>query len=94
MPSQLLVSLPASIGIDFVVEALQCLKSFIHQDLIFQEVVSTMQEEHDFDLADEDPANHEANASDIVCNEEDWSWESLVDGLEDGEELCELALTI
>ena len=77
-----------------IIEALQCLKSFIHQDLIFREVVGTMQEEHDLNLADEDPANHEANASDIVHNEENWSWDSLVEGLEDGEELRELALTI
>ena len=68
-----------------IVEALQCLKSFIHQDLIFREVVSAAQEEQDLDLVDEDPANHEAHASDVVRGGEDWSWDKLVEGLEDDE---------
>ena len=77
-----------------IIEALQCLKSFIHQDLIFREVISATQEEEDLDLADEDPANHEANASDVLHNGEDWSRDNLVEGLEDEEELCASALTI
>lgn len=68
-----------------IVEALQCLKSFIHQDIIFREVVSATQEEKDFDLADEDPANHEADASEVVRDGEDWTWDRLVEGLEDEE---------
>ena len=43
------------------------------------------QEEQDLDLVDEDPANHEAHASDVVCGGEDWSWDKLVEGLEDDE---------
>ena len=77
-----------------IVEALQCLKSFIHQDLIFREVVSATQEEQDLDFVDEDPANHEANASDVVCSGEDWSWDSLVEGLDDEEVSHALALMI
>ena len=69
-----------------IVEALQCLKSFIHQDIIFREVISATQEEEDLDLADEDPANHEAEASEVVCDGEDWTWDKLVEGLEDEEE--------
>ena len=55
-----------------IVEALQCLKSFIHEDLIFWEVVSVAQEEQDLNLVDEDPANHEANASEVVHVDTDW----------------------
>jgi hypothetical protein len=77
-----------------IVEALQCLKSFIHQDLIFREVVNAAQEEEDLDLADQDPANHEANASEVVRNGEDWSWDKLVEGLEDEEQSRALTLTI
>ena len=68
-----------------IVEALQCLKSIIHQDLIFWEVVSAAQEEQDLDVVDEDLANHKASASDVVRGGEDWSWDSLVEGLEDEE---------
>jgi hypothetical protein len=77
-----------------IVEALQCLKSFIHQDLIFREVVNAAQEEEDLNLADQDPANHEANASEVVHDGEDWSWDKLVEGLEDEEQPCALTLTI
>ena len=63
-----------------IIEALQCLKSFIHQDLIFRDVISATQEEEDLNLADQDPANHEANASEVVCDGDDWSWDNLVEG--------------
>ena len=36
-------------------------------------------------MVDEDPANHEASASDVVCGGEDWSWDSLLEGHEDEE---------
>ena len=68
-----------------IVEALQCLKSLIHQDLIFREVISATQEEQDLNLVDKDPANHETNASDVVRSGEDWPWDSLVEGLKDKE---------
>ena len=77
-----------------IVEALQCLKSFIHQDLIFREVVSATQEEEDLDVADQDPANHEANASEVVRDGEGWSWDKLVEGLEDEEEPPRVVLTV
>jgi hypothetical protein len=69
-----------------IIEALQCLKSLIHQDLLFHDVVSATQDEEDLDLADQDPANHEANTSEVVCDGDDWSWDKLVEGLEDEEE--------
>ena len=76
-----------------IVEALQCLKSFIHQDLIFREVVIATQEEEDLDAADQDPANHEANTSEVVHDGEEWSWDKLVEGLEDEEE-ARVVLTV
>jgi hypothetical protein len=76
-----------------IVEALQCLKSFIHQDLIFCDTVSAAQEEEDLDLQDQDPANHEANTDEVVHNGEDWSWDKLVEG-EDEEELLHAVPTI
>ena len=68
-----------------IIEALQCLKTLIHQDLLFRDVASASQDEKDLDLADQDPANDEANASEVVHDGEDWSWDNLVEGLEDDE---------
>ena len=68
-----------------IVEALQCLKTLIHQDLLFRDVASASQDEKDLDLADQDPANDEADASEVVHDGEDWSWDNLVEGLEDDE---------
>ena len=76
-----------------IVEALQCLKSFIHQDLIFREVVIATQEEEDLDAADQDLANHKANTSEVVRDGEEWSWDKLVEGLEDEEE-ARVVLTV
>jgi len=56
-----------------IVEALQCLKALIHQDLIFREVPTAMEEEAHLDLNDEEPANQEANAYDVV--QEGYNWE-------------------
>jgi hypothetical protein len=52
------------------------------------------QEEEDLDLVDQDPANHEANASEVVRDGEDWSWDKLVEGLEDEEQPRAVTLTI
>jgi hypothetical protein len=69
-----------------IVKALQCLKSFINQDLFFCDVVSAAQEEVNLDLADQEPANHEAKSADVVHDGEGWSWDDMVEGLEDEEE--------
>ena len=68
-----------------IVEALQCLKTLIHQDLLFCDVASASQDEKDLDLTDQDPANDEADASEVIRDGEDWSWDNLVEGLEDDE---------
>ena len=57
-----------------IVEALQCLKSFIHQDLMAQDVVSINDEEQDLDFADEQPANQDITALEVVDASEDLYW--------------------
>lgn len=56
--------------------------------------MSATEDGRDLDLADQDPANHEANTSKVVCNGEDWSWDKLVEGLEDEEELAVSAFVL
>lgn len=68
-----------------VVEALQCLKSFTHQDLPFHDVVNAAQEEEHLDLADQEPANRGASSSEVVRDGERWGWDELVEGLDDDE---------
>jgi hypothetical protein len=77
-----------------IVEALECLRSLIHQDLLFCEVVSATQDEEDLDLADQDPINHKANTSKVVHNGGDWSWDKLVECIEDEEEAVQSALVL
>ena len=77
-----------------IVEALQCLKSLIHQDLLFRDVVTATQDEEDLDLADQDPANYEVDASEVVRDGEDWSWDRLVEGLDDEEERAHSAIVL
>jgi len=49
-----------------MMQALQCLKNLIHQDLLFHEATSTTQEEVCLDLADQEPANQEASSYNVV----------------------------
>jgi hypothetical protein len=69
-----------------IVEALQCLRSSVHQDLSFHDVINAAQEEEQLDMADQEPANREASSSDVVRDGEGWSWDELVEGLEDVED--------
>lgn len=57
-----------------IVEALQCLKCLIHQDLMAQDVVSIADEEQDLDLADAQPANQDTTTFEVVDASEDLSW--------------------
>ena len=77
-----------------IVEALQCLKSLIHQDLLFWDIVTATQDEEDLDFADQDPANYEVDASEVVCDGEEWSWDRLVEGLDDEEERQHSAIVL
>jgi hypothetical protein len=49
-----------------IVEALQCLKSFIHQDLMVRDYVTVAEEEVEMDYIDEEPANQDKTMSEAV----------------------------
>jgi hypothetical protein len=57
-----------------IVEALQCLKSLIHQDLMARDVVSITDEGQDLDFADEQPANQDTTTFEVVDAGEDLYW--------------------
>jgi hypothetical protein len=77
-----------------IVEALQCLRSFINEDLFFHDVVDAAQEEVTLDLADQNVAKKEADSRDVVRDGEGWCWDELVESLDDDEEVCELICTV
>jgi hypothetical protein len=62
-----------------IVEVLQCLKSFIHQDLMVRDFTTVAEEEADMDGADEQHANHDQTTSEAVG----WEDDLLVGGLSD-----------
>jgi hypothetical protein len=49
-----------------LVEALQCLKSFIHQDLMVRDFVTIAEEEAEMDYEDEQFANQDRTTSEAV----------------------------
>ena len=57
-----------------IIEVLQCLKSFIYQDLMAQDVVSITDEEQDLDFTDEKPANQDITTLKVVDASEDLYW--------------------
>ena len=57
-----------------IVEALQCLKSFIAQDLMASDMVSITDEEQDLDFADEQPANQDITTLEVVDANEEIYW--------------------
>ena len=62
-----------------IIEALQCLKSLIHQDLMARDVASITEEEQDLDFADEQPANQDTTTFEVVDGSEDISWGADLD---------------
>jgi hypothetical protein len=62
-----------------IVEALQCLKSLIHQDMMIRVFPSVADEEVFLDDADDQLANQEGSASEAVQYAEDWTWEAIVE---------------
>jgi hypothetical protein len=64
-----------------IVEALQCLKSFIQQDLMVRDVISVADEEQELDLEDEQPANQDATTVEVINADDDLSDEG--DGVAD-----------
>lgn len=68
-----------------IIEALQCLKSFIGQDLMVRDVVSIANEEQDLDNVDEQPVNQDSTAIEVVEGGKDLSWGAPVS--DDGESI-------
>jgi len=64
-----------------IVEALQCLKSFIHQDLMARDIVTIAEEEAELDYADEQHANQDHSATEVVGHQ--WGDDLSVDGSSD-----------
>jgi hypothetical protein len=54
-----------------IVEALQCLKSLIHQDLMAWDIVSIADEEQDLNYEDEQPTNQDSTAVEVVNTGDD-----------------------
>ena len=77
-----------------IVEALQCLRSFINIDIFFYDVVDFAQEEVTLDQVDQNIVNHKANSKDDFCEEEGCSWDELVESLDDDEEVRGLIFTV
>jgi len=60
-----------------IVEALQCLKSLIHQDLMVRDILSIADEEAELNHVDKQPANHDSTAIEVVDAGDDLSWEGV-----------------
>ena len=74
-----------------IVEATQCLKSLNAQDLMLRVFPNVTDEQMLQDEADQQLANQEGLAVDVVINAEDWTWEAVVedtgdDGIDDVED--------
>lgn len=57
-----------------IVESLQCLKSFILQDLMVRDVVSIVEEEQDLDDVDGQLVNQDTTAIEVVDAGDELSW--------------------
>ena len=67
-----------------IVEALQFLKSMIHQDLMVRDFLTVAEEENELDFLDGQPSNQDNIPIDIVDAGEDIYWERLSD--DDGDD--------
>ena len=61
-----------------IVEALQCLKSLIGQDLMARDTINIADEEQELDYEDEQPVNQDSTAIEVV-NASDDLWGALSD---------------
>ena len=57
-----------------IVEALQCLKSLLQQDLMVREVSTLANKEQDLDYADDQPINQDNTAMEVVEADNELSW--------------------
>ena len=62
-----------------IIEVIQCLKSLNTQDLMLRVFSNITDEEMLLDDADQQLANQEGSAVDVVINVEDWTWEAVVE---------------
>ena len=62
-----------------IVEAVQCLKSLNTQDLVLRVFPNVSDEEMLLDDADQQLANQEGSAADVVNDADDWTWEAVVE---------------
>ena len=62
-----------------IVKSLQCLKSFILQDLMVQDVVSIAEEEQDLDDTDGQLVNQDTTAIEVVDVGDNLSWGAAYD---------------
>ena len=71
-----------------IIEALQCIKSLIQQDLMTRVFPTLADEEITLDLADSQPTNQGGSASEVVREAEDWTWDMVVEeaGADDGKD--------
>lgn len=76
-----------------IVEALQCLKSLLHQDIALRVIPSVADEEIRMDDTDLQPANQEGSASDVVEDADGCTWEEVMEepiGLgDDDDDACD-----
>lgn len=76
-----------------IVEALQCLKSLLHQDISLNVIPTVADEEACMDSADLQHVNQEEPASEIVKRAEDWTWDEVTQSSadDDNDDIVELS---
>jgi hypothetical protein len=62
-----------------IIEALQFLKSIIHQDLMVKDFLTVAEEETKLDYIDRQPSNQDSTPIAVVDADEDISWEGVSD---------------
>jgi hypothetical protein len=62
-----------------IIEALQFLKSIIHQDLMVRDFPTVAEEETELDYIDGQPSNQDSTPIAVVDADEDISWEGVSD---------------
>ena len=62
-----------------IVESLQCLKSFIHQDLMVWDMFSIAEQEQELDDVIGQPVNQDTTAIEVVDTDDGLSWGAVSD---------------
>ena len=73
-----------------IVEALQCLKALIQQDLMVREVASLTDDEEDLDFMDEQAANQDSTAIEVVRGADNVSWGAPVPDGDNSDSILEV----